>query len=142
MKTDITPRELWTVRYEQGGWSREQAWQYLNVDRRTYERWEDGRSRIPFMAYELLRIAAAGELPTADPVWAGWRFFRDKLVSPERVEFGAGEIRALPYLWALVHHYQHQSDTAANDVEQHAARDNVIIPFPVARVRRAIEHEP
>ena len=56
----ITSQDFSGVR---AGWTHEQTYTYLNVDRRTYERWLSGRSRIPFMAYELLRIVVAGQLP-------------------------------------------------------------------------------
>lgn len=95
----ITSQDFSGVR---AGWTHEQTYTYLNVDRRTYERWLSGRSRIPFMAYELLRIVVAGQLPATGKDWHGWRFYDGKLFSPEGVAYAEGEIRAILYQYALI----------------------------------------
>jgi transcriptional regulator with XRE-family HTH domain len=98
---DITPDELTRVRFELGGFTQDQAAQICAVDRSTYRRWERGAARIPAAAFRLLHFHANG-FPIGDRAWSGWRFHRGRLYSPENVGFDPGEIRALPYLYALV----------------------------------------
>jgi len=86
---------------QHGGISREQAAAVCGVCSKTYQRWETGRARVPWAAYQLLRILALGELPAAGTAWDGWRFFQDKLCTPEGWALSAGEIRALRWLLQL-----------------------------------------
>ena len=65
----------------------------------------------------LLYIVAQGNLDgllAAGPDWRGWGFKCGKLYSPEGVEISAGEIRAIPYLRALVAEYKRRC-TSWND---------------------------
>ncbi len=66
-----------------GGFTRDGILDYLGVDRRTWERWLAGTSRIPPAVWELLRIRAAGELPAGTTTdWVGWRFSDGRLYDP------------------------------------------------------------
>lgn len=91
-----------------GGMTPNDARALCGVSRRTWGRWMRGLARVPRSALLLLRICAQGELPAAGPEWDGWRFYRGALLTPEGVEVKPGEIRAMPYLWALVAELQRE----------------------------------
>lgn len=57
----------------------------LRVTVRTVKNWEQGKSRVPYSAYRLLRIHGCYDLPGA--AWSGWRLAGDTLWSPERRGF-------------------------------------------------------
>lgn len=84
------------------GWNRVKAIELLEIHPRTWARWMNGLSPIPVAPYLLLRLVAHGELPQGGEAWEGWRFVRGLLVSPENIEFSAGEIRALPIQYARI----------------------------------------
>lgn len=81
-------------------------WQAAGVSRRTWRRWMDGSSRIPFAVVYLARLLVAGELPHGGEAWRGWTLKRTgELVDPEGVthtpativtwHWMAGELSAL-----------------------------------------------
>ena len=101
MDTEVpTPEKLYYYRFGCGGLSIQQAADLVGVSKRTYRRWELGKAPIRLAAFRLIKLAASGYLP--DPAWQDWRFYQGALYSPERVKFMPGEIRALPYLHALI----------------------------------------
>lgn len=93
----ITPEELRTT-YRLGRLSREAARQLVGVDKRTWQRWEAGKARIPHAAFALLKVVAKGELPGgAGPDWEGFRFIRGLLYTPDGEEISPGDARALAW---------------------------------------------
>lgn len=86
---------------QHGGISRDQAAVLCGVCSKTYRRWEAGQARVPWAAYQLLRILALGELPGAGETWRGWRFRDNQLHTPEGWSLTAGELAALPWLLQL-----------------------------------------
>lgn len=84
------------------GWNKAKAIELLEIHPRTWVRWMRGLSPIPRAPYMLLRLLARGELPQGGETWEGWRFVRGFLVSPENIEFSAGEVRALPIQYARI----------------------------------------
>lgn len=62
--------------------SRAAAGAFLGVTERTIRNWEEGRSKIPYAAFKLLRCYSGFELP--HPSWEGFSFHQDTLWSPER----------------------------------------------------------
>ncbi len=71
------------------GLSRAQACRLLHVTQRTIRNWEIPDAKVPWLAYEIMRIHGCHELP--GEAWRGWRVVGDKLYSPERLAFAAHE---------------------------------------------------
>ena len=73
------------------------------LHRTTYARQENGASRVSLAVYRLFSCRA-GDLP--DPAFAGWSMGQGQLWTPESWSLSPGEIRAIPYLWALLAEYR------------------------------------
>lgn len=86
--------DIYDLRFRIGGLTTNTAAALLHVDRRTFERWESGRARMPFAAYALLAILVGDLSPLGDS-WSGWRFRNGAFLSPENEEITAGDLRAL-----------------------------------------------
>lgn len=69
--------------------TRAQAAQLLRVSVRTLRNWEQGKARVPYSAYALLRIHGGYALP--GEAWQGWRIRGDALYSPEGLAFRASD---------------------------------------------------
>ena len=67
----------------------------LAVSVRTVANWETGKARIPFSAYQLLRITRNGGLPGF--AWRDFYVLGDVLVSPEGKQFAVADLK----WWAL-----------------------------------------
>lgn len=85
----ITADEFKNARLH-AAWTVETAADRLKVTRRTVRNWESGARRVPYFAYELLRILGCHNLP--GPAWQGWRIVDDTLYSPEGLGFKAVDI--------------------------------------------------
>lgn len=83
------------------------------IHRTTLARQEAGTSRVSLAAYRLL-LSQAGYLP-AFAAWQGWRLDTNAIWSPDGVQYGVGEIRALPYLHALISELQREARGQAAD---------------------------
>ena len=70
--------------YRRLGHDRESFAKLFQVASRTVRNWEAGKSRIPYVAFKLLRLLLRDELPG----WEDWRFEAGRLVSPEGHHFG------------------------------------------------------
>lgn len=98
MRTTIGPREFRDIYWLQGGLSPDEARELVGVDRRTWRRWAAGEARIPWSAVRLLQVVAAGELPpSAGDPWAGFRFVRGLLYTPNGDEVAARDVLALAF---------------------------------------------
>lgn len=69
--------------------TRAQAAHLLRVTVRTLRNWEQGKVRVPYSAYALLRIHGGYALP--GEAWQGWRIRGDALYSPEGLAFRASD---------------------------------------------------
>jgi transcriptional regulator with XRE-family HTH domain len=75
-----------------------QAADLCGIHRTTYERQENGKSRVNVTVYRLI-LTRAGWLPA--PL-EGWSIGQNKLWTPEGVALDPGEIKALPYYYAMI----------------------------------------
>lgn len=107
--------------------TQDEAAKLCGLHRTSYQRQERGESRVNVAAFRLL-LMRAGWLP--DP-FDGWSIGQGALWSPEDVRYEPGEIRALPYLHALIAELKRKlreyEPERANEKSHHPAN---VIPFP------------
>lgn len=77
-----------------GSYSSAELAALTGASERTARRWKQA-GRAPADILKLLRLKG-GELGELAEAWRGWTLRDDVLVSPEGMEFRAGEIRSLP----------------------------------------------
>ncbi|MEW8131490.1 MAG: helix-turn-helix domain-containing protein [Candidatus Thiodiazotropha endolucinida] len=82
----------------------ETAAELCGCHRTTYTRMESGSSKVNVACFRLLMMAA-GWLPAP---FEGWSIGQGKLWSPEDVSFEPGEIKAIPYLYAIIADYERE----------------------------------
>lgn len=71
-KLTISPENFIALR-KNLGLSREQCCAYLRVDRTCISKWEIGKTAVPFIAFELLRVIYESvHFRMAHPEWDGW----------------------------------------------------------------------
>ena len=75
----------------------------LGVSIRTINNWEKGRTAIPYSAFKLLRILAAGEIPGPD--WRGFWIQGAKLWTPEGKSYDAGELAYISNVFAMARYW-------------------------------------
>lgn len=82
---EIGPQQFQMFRRDVLNMTQAQAAAYLRVSASTVSAWESGRSRIPFMAFETLRLMAeTTHARIAHPEWEGWTVNRaGELCSPD-----------------------------------------------------------
>ena len=83
----------------------------LGISEATVWRYWSDRARVPLAAWRLVYLLARGDLGTFGPEWAGWSIYRrwDShsgchrvfLADPAHQDYSPGDLRALPYLYAL-----------------------------------------
>ncbi len=98
-----TTEEIYSQRWARGGISKARAAELCGVDKRTWRRWESGETYMPRAVWAWFRAATGGGFAAAGPEWDGWVFYRGELCAPEGTGFSVGEVRALPYTYALRH---------------------------------------
>lgn len=74
-------------------------WQRVGVSRRTWNRWMDGKCRIPRAVVELAHILVNGDLGAIDPAWNGWHVARGKLWDHGTDGHTPGSIRVWWWTW-------------------------------------------
>ncbi|MEW8027429.1 MAG: helix-turn-helix domain-containing protein [Candidatus Thiodiazotropha sp.] len=84
--------------------SSEAAADLCGCHRTTYARMESGSSRVNVACFRLI-MTAAGWLP--EP-FRGWSIGQGKLWTPEDISFEPGEIRSIPYLYAIIADYERE----------------------------------
>lgn len=93
------------LKYERGSQpndvTKRHAAAMCGISFRQYMRYENGQANIPESNYRLMQIMGAGQLEPINRRWAGWILKKD-LISPENVTYTPGEIKSLPYLYALI----------------------------------------
>ena len=86
------------------GLTQAQACVYLGVTRRTMHNWENGKTRIPFPAFKLIRMRARSIVHVEG--WEGWRYGRDgALVTPDGRTFQPWELQNLQLVVSLARRY-------------------------------------
>jgi hypothetical protein len=104
--------------------SRSAAGAFLGVTERTIRNWEEGRSKIPYAAFKLLRCYSGFELP--HPSWAGFTFHKDTLWSPDRRAYTADDLGQLGVILAKARYWS----------EDYARRRPSLTPLPSSNVVR------
>ena len=90
------------------GMTQAQACVYLGVTRRTMHNWENGKSRIPYPAFKLIRMRA-GAIVHAEG-WDGWRYARDgALVTPTGQTFQPWELQNLQLVVSMARRFAQSS---------------------------------
>lgn len=79
----------------------EQCAASLFVTPKTIRNWENGRTRIPYSAYKVLRLLNGQEL--VHPDWKGWTLVNGALFSPVGQRFDRA---GLQYLWLIFAGYR------------------------------------
>jgi len=83
--------------------SREEAAGFLGVSERTIRNWEEGRSKIPYAAFKLLRCYSGFELP--HPSWQGFTFHKETLWSPDLRAYRADDLANLGLILAMARYW-------------------------------------
>jgi DNA-binding XRE family transcriptional regulator len=97
------PEQFYVERVS-AGLTQLQACEYLGVTRRTMYNWENGKSRIPFPAFKLIRMRARSIVHVEG--WEGWRYARDgALVTPDGRSFQPWELQNLQLVVSLSRRY-------------------------------------
>ncbi len=87
-KTTISSGQFKFMREHLLNMTVEQCAAYLRVHRTSVNRWENGKSAIPFMVFELLRLVfESANFRLSHQNWQGWFINHEgRLVSPDRAE--------------------------------------------------------
>ena len=83
--------------------TRAAAASFLGVTERTVRNWEEGRTRIPYAAFKLLRCYSGFELP--HPAWEGFTFHRETLWSPDGRAYRADDLAQLGNVLAMARYW-------------------------------------
>ena len=89
----------------------QEAADLCGIHRTTFERQENGSSKVNTTVFRLL-LMRGGWLPDE---FEGWKIGQGMLWSPEDVSFSPGEIRSLPYLYALIAELKRELKKANGD---------------------------
>jgi DNA-binding transcriptional regulator YiaG len=94
------------------GLTQAQACVYLGVTRRTMHNWENGKTRIPFPAFKLIRMRARAIVHVEG--WDGWRYDRHgALVTPDGRSFQPWELQNLQLVVSLARRYVERQNPKA-----------------------------
>ena len=83
--------------------SREAAGAFLGVTERTIRNWEEGRSKIPYAAFKLLRCYSGFEL--RHPSWERFTFYKETLWSPDQRAYRADDLGQLGVILAKARYW-------------------------------------
>ena len=84
-------------------WTIPVAAERLRVTQQTIRNWEAGARRVPFTAFELVRVLGCHFLPGKN--WQGWRVVGDTLYSSEGLGFKASDMGWWGLTCALARHW-------------------------------------
>ena len=126
----ITAQDFADLR-KQGGMTRKQAAQALDVTPRTVQNWETGGARIPWMAYRMLRILRGFALPGVD--WEGWTIRGHEMFSPNGRQFDAAWLLNVEHVFSQARLWRQMYDRSG--IQKPAS---TVLPFPDLR-REAVE---
>jgi hypothetical protein len=93
--------------------SKDKAFLISRVHRTTFERWWDGKTRIPAATLELIRMVALSELPPGK--FTGWRVAGDYLIDANGSEYHHDDIRRIWFykqMWSNYKNLQQQISNA------------------------------
>lgn len=76
----------------------------LQVTARTIMHWEEGKTRIPYSAFKLLRLRANGEF--LNDAWKGWVIRGDTLWSPVGRPFRQHELTYISHYFQMARFWQ------------------------------------
>lgn len=100
--TDITGEHFQYLRKNVLRITPQQCAAYLRVTQRTIRLWEKGDVRVPFMAFELLRMVyRSAQFRLSHPDWDGWFISTTgKLISPDLRDhaMSPSDLNLVPYL--------------------------------------------
>lgn len=118
----IDPQDFIDLR-KQAGLKRSEAAAALDVTARTIQNWETGGSRIPWMAYRMLRILRGFALPSVH--WEGWTIRDHQLFSPAGRSFDAVWLQNVEHVFAQARLWRQMY--ARSGREKTAS---TVLPFP------------
>lgn len=130
----IDPQDFRSLR-RFSGMTRIEAAKALDVTERTIQNWENGGSRIPWMAMRMLRILRGYALPGVH--WEGWTVRGDTLFAPNGHSFTAANLAyienvfAMARLWRQMYSRQGRAKTA-----------QTVVNFPDRRRTHEDEYNP
>lgn len=110
--------------------SRSDAGAFLGVTERTIRNWEEGRSKIPYAAFKLLRCYSGFELP--HPSWEGFSFHKDTLWSPDRRAYRANDLGQLGVILAKARYWSEDYERRRPTLSPLPSSSNVV-QFPGGR---------
>ena len=93
------------------GMTRKQAAEALDVTPRCIQNWETGGSRIPWMAYRLLRVLRGVGLPGIE--WQGWQIHKGKLYSPAGRGFDVAHLEHIELVFTQARMFRQMYSKAA-----------------------------
>lgn len=116
--------------------TRTAAGAFLGVTERTIRNWEEGRSKIPYAAFKLLRCYSGFELP--HPSWEGFTFHKDTLWSPDRRAYRADDLGQLGVILAKARYWSQDYERRRPSLSPLPLPPYNVIRFPGGRsVERA-----
>lgn len=97
----ISPDEFYVAR-RKAGLTVKLAAETIDIDERTIRNWENGKSKIPYAAFRLIRLMAGYSI--IGKGWENWSFWRGKLCSPEGREFQEHEMHYIGHYLSFAKH--------------------------------------
>jgi len=97
--------------------SKSKAAELCGVDKRTWRRWEDGKTGMPRAVWGWFQAATGGGFAAGGPEWEGWSFYRGEICTPEGISFKHGEIRGIPLLFRRIHEYERITEELRDETE-------------------------
>lgn len=98
----IDPDAFYLAR-RKAGLTMQQAALELDVDVRTIRNYENGKTKIPYPSFRILRLLANYQL--IGKGWEDWSFGQNKLWSPEGRSFEVYELRYIATYISLARHF-------------------------------------
>ena len=111
--------------------SRADAGARLGVTQRTIRNWEEGRSKIPYAAFKLLRCYCGFELP--HPSWEGFTFHKETLWSPDRRTYRADDLAQLDVILAKARYWSEEYQRRRPSLPAERPPSSNVLPFPSGR---------
>ena len=104
---------------------------FLGVTERTIRNWEEGRSKIPYAAFKLLRCYSGFELP--HPSWEGFSFYKDTFWSPDQRSYKADDLGQLDVILAKARYWSQDYERRRPSLSAERISSSNVVPFPSGR---------
>lgn len=101
------------------------AGELLRVTRRTVRNWEQGKARVPYSAFKLMRILSGYALP--GEAWRGWCVRGDTLWSPEGRAFPAWGLGYLSLIFRMARQFSMEHGGTRSLPTDHSDRSSARI---------------